>query len=520
MVALGGFFVVNLFLAVIFLELSATRHHIAANEAASALPPAPAIPAPAIPASAHAAVGGSGQTGGGSGCGSGSGSGSVGGGGGGGGDEDDDARRLLLAEQGGERSDGVRSLAPAAAADGAESGGPGTRTGVLAAIATSSWLTGAATLLVLSYLVLACMPYEGMPPAYKATLERAAEAITWAFIVEMTLKLLGLGWRGYWSDGWNMLDGAIVSISIFEMALTALLGDVVDLSTLRLLRMLRIMRILRLMRSWRGLYNIVSTFVRAAPQIGNLASLIVLFVFMSALLGMQLFGGLYRPQTGYDLQPCPGGTCADPALIEKPRLHFDYCMPAMITVLVLLTGEWAEAAETSSTQQGPLASTFFIIVVLVGKLLLMNLLIAIILTEFAEMGDGDSAGAAALPDKGGGSAAEPRDSEAERGAEGGAERGAEGGADGNDGGNDGGADGAPPPSGLRVVCRQLITQPWFDWAILVAIVASFFCLMLDTPRVVPGSVMAHLLQQLDTFFIVVRAGPTAGKRGRGEGAMA
>ena len=48
--------------------------------------------------------------------------------------------------------------------------------------------------------------------------------ITWIFIVEMGLKLLGLGCAGYWADGWNTLDGTIVSVSIFDIASSALLG--------------------------------------------------------------------------------------------------------------------------------------------------------------------------------------------------------------------------------------------------------------------------------------------------------
>jgi hypothetical protein len=45
----------------------------------------------------------------------------------------------------------------------------------------------------------------------------AATYISWLFIWEMAIKLLGLGCAGYWSDGWNKLDGSIVTMSIVEM---------------------------------------------------------------------------------------------------------------------------------------------------------------------------------------------------------------------------------------------------------------------------------------------------------------
>ena len=103
------------------------------------------------------------------------------------------------------------------------------------------------------------------------------------------------------------LDGTIVSMSIAEMIFTALSqGSGVKLSFLRMLRILRVLRILRLMRSWRGLYKIVSTFLRAIPQTANIVILILLSMFMFALLGMSLFGGIFTPEWGYSLEPCAG----------------------------------------------------------------------------------------------------------------------------------------------------------------------------------------------------------------------
>ena len=48
-------------------------------------------------------------------------------------------------------------------------------------------------------------------------------------------------------DRWNTLDGVIVSMSVVEMVVTALLaGDGANLSFLRILRMLRVARMLSL----------------------------------------------------------------------------------------------------------------------------------------------------------------------------------------------------------------------------------------------------------------------------------
>ena len=145
-------------------------------------------------------------------------------------------------------------------------------------IATSTWLARLSTALVLLNMVLMCMPYEGMSDVYDQTLERGAEAISYLFMLEMAIKLGGLGCHGYWSDRWNCLDGTLVCLSIVDVAAELVLyelgelGGDVNLSylrVLRLLRMLRVLRILRLMRTWKGLYVIISTFLRVLPQVAG-----------------------------------------------------------------------------------------------------------------------------------------------------------------------------------------------------------------------------------------------------------
>jgi hypothetical protein len=76
--------------------------------------------------------------------------------------------------------------------------------GLLATIAESSWLSMSATILVAINVVLMCMPYEGMTATYAANLEQGSMVISCLFIAEMGIKVTGLGCAGYWSDGWNV----------------------------------------------------------------------------------------------------------------------------------------------------------------------------------------------------------------------------------------------------------------------------------------------------------------------------
>ena len=252
--------------------------------------------------------------------------------------------------------------------------------------AVSSWLSTASTALVLLNMALMAVPYYGMAPAFAELLEEVITMITLLFSAEMGIKLLGLGCHGYWSDSWNMLDGTLVTMSLVELLIMEIVGDleVPNLSFLRVLRMLRILRILRLMKSWEGLYKVVMAFGRALSQMGALATLMLLMLSVFSLIGMQLFGGMYSAEHGYSVEPCPAGVCTDPGLLEKPYYHFDYFGPAMLTVLCVVTGAWTDGMLASSDVYGPVVVLYFVPVALTGVFLLLNLFVGVLLNAFGE----------------------------------------------------------------------------------------------------------------------------------------
>ena len=346
-------------------------------------------------------------------------------------------------------------------------------------------------------MALMCMAYEGAPTHYVASLELGATVITWTFIFEMGIKLIGLGCSQYWSDGWNQLDGSIVIMSIVEMVLTAIMaGNGMNLSFLRILRMLRVLRMLRLMRSWKGLYKIVTTFGKAIPQMSNLFVLMFLVAVIFSLLGMQIFGGQYNPDTGYSKERCGNGwgDCPDPSLKPLPKYNFDYFGPSLSAVFILMTGEWIDAMEPAISVLGGWSVVYFVTVVLIGRYLLINLLVAILLDAFGDDSDRDR-------DK---DASDTPPSTNRSGL------------------NSNRSDDAPnefmlapsevkwprdyslmlfhPNSAVRNFTRRLIARPEFDQIIILAIVFSSICLALDSPRLDPTSDLAFWLRHLDLFW--------------------
>jgi hypothetical protein len=76
------------------------------------------------------------------------------------------------------------------------------------------------------------------------------EVFTWTFIVEMSLKLIGLGGMKYLSDKMNYLDGSVVILSLVELVFLGGGGGAVSaFRTVRIFRTFRVLRVARLLRS-------------------------------------------------------------------------------------------------------------------------------------------------------------------------------------------------------------------------------------------------------------------------------
>ena len=282
---------------------------------------------------------------------------------------------------------------------------------LLEGFAKSSFLgTLAASLVGINMILMMCQ-YEGMSDEYSDRLESYTTILTNLFIIEMVIKIIGLGFQNYWTDGWNALDGSITLLAVAEIISRQLLAttDLVQPSFLRVLRLLRIVRMLRLMKAWKGLYKIITSLGRAIPQMGNLFVMMFLMITIFALLGMQTLGGIYNPLNGYssvgDCHPpncipqqwCPNGPCPDNLpttdLEEKPHYHFDYFGPAMLTVFVIFTGEWWDAATHANTVLGAKVLLYFVPTVIIGRYLVLNLFVGILLNAFNDDEDNKEQGA-------------------------------------------------------------------------------------------------------------------------------
>ena len=246
---------------------------------------------------------------------------------------------------------------------------------------TSAWFGNVAVGLVVFNIVVMCLPYRDEPPSWTRVHEGLSTLLTWAFILEMCLKLAGIGCAAYWSDAWNTLDGSLVLLSIGELLLLALFSQPTSAAggtsltqMLRMLRILRLLRAIRAMRAWTGMYKIILAFLTSLPQIANLLLLTVAIMYLFAVVGMALYGAS--------------------GLSTNSREHFDTFGVAMLSVLNMFNGNLIDSIHASIEVVGrPLTGAYYGAAILIGFLGIMNLFVAVLLEAFGDDdGDGDGDG--------------------------------------------------------------------------------------------------------------------------------
>eukprot|EP00878_Enallax_costatus_P025909 GHUV01027766.1.p2 GENE.GHUV01027766.1~~GHUV01027766.1.p2 ORF type:complete len:120 (-),score=40.76 GHUV01027766.1:828-1187(-) len=109
-------------------------------------------------------------------------------------------------------------------------------------------------------------------------------------------------------------------------------------SSLSVLRTARLMRVFKLARSWKELNRIITTILHSFSQVMYLSLLVVLFVFIFALMGMQLFGYKFGSCAVPGAQQlCPPGVTKCP---DYPDCYVP-CDPGRVFTWISVPGEAA-----------------------------------------------------------------------------------------------------------------------------------------------------------------------------------
>lgn len=199
----------------------------------------------------------------------------------------------------------------------------------------------------------------------------------------MVTKLIGLGFKAYLYDPYNIFDAVIMGLSTIDSVtyiLTEWYGFASNSaahSVLLAIRTFRLLRIFKLANTWKRFNDLLKTVWKTLQEIAIFSLLLLLFNFIFALIGVELFA--------YSCKV----TVADIIDMENgffPLNNFNNFQQAFLSVFVLLTGDgWSSIMMDYARSAGlALTLTFFIAFMILGQYLLFNLFLAILLQNFDE----------------------------------------------------------------------------------------------------------------------------------------
>lgn len=135
-------------------------------------------------------------------------------------------------------------------------------------------------IIIFSALVIGAKTYD-IPPLVSQAIVIADWFITWFFLVEISIRFLGEpNKRGFFKSGWNIFDTLIVIVSLvpIENSEMALVG-----------RLIRVFRVLRMVSIIPELRILISSLLKAMPQLGYVALLMFIIFYIYGAIGSFFF---------------------------------------------------------------------------------------------------------------------------------------------------------------------------------------------------------------------------------------
>lgn len=149
--------------------------------------------------------------------------------------------------------------------------------------------------------------------------------------------------------------------------------------SLTIFRGFRLLRVFRLARNWDSFHKMMVNIGQTLKDIVNFFILLLIVVFVFSLLGVELFNNyVHFDQNDMVVsKDDPNG--------RPPTQNFDSFENSFVSVFVCLIGEdWQQIMHNymRAEQNRLIPNFFFIILMIVGHLFLMNLFLAILLKNF------------------------------------------------------------------------------------------------------------------------------------------
>ncbi|KFW89401.1 Sodium channel protein type 5 subunit alpha, partial [Phalacrocorax carbo] len=202
------------------------------------------------------------------------------------------------------------------------------------------------------------LEHPDLPCVYQQMIFISDKVFTLIFTAEMILKIIALDPYNYFQQKWNIFDSIVVMIGLISFKEN--------------LSFFRMLRIFKLAKSWPALNTLMKIILNSVGALGNLTLVLIITVFIFAVVGKQVLGNYYK-DFYYKISTS-----------ENLRWHMkDFCHSFLI-IFRILCGEWIETMWDCMEVAGKeLCLPIFLLVLVIGNLVVLNLFIALLLSSFS-----------------------------------------------------------------------------------------------------------------------------------------
>uniref|UniRef100_A0A8C8SP78 Sodium channel protein n=1 Tax=Pelusios castaneus TaxID=367368 RepID=A0A8C8SP78_9SAUR len=228
------------------------------------------------------------------------------------------------------------------------------------------------TLCIVINTIFMALEHYKMPRNLQFMLQVGNMVFTGIFTAEMILKIIALDPYYYFQQHWNIFDSLIVTLSLIDLSLPIKSKRKKRHGSLLVLRSFKLLRVFKLAKSWTTLNALIKIIGNSVGAMGNLTLILAIIVFIFAVVGMQLFGRSYRSK-------CPKKS--DDCIL---RWHMMDIFHSLLIIFRILCGEWIETMWDCMVLAGqPLCLIVFLLAMVIGNLVVLNLFIALLLNSFS-----------------------------------------------------------------------------------------------------------------------------------------
>ncbi|NXB06648.1 SCN5A protein, partial [Cnemophilus loriae] len=227
--------------------------------------------------------------------------------------------------------------------------------------------------IVMNTLFMA-LEHNNMSPTFKFMLKIGNLVFTGIFTAEMILKIIALDPYYYFQQPWNIFDSVIVTLSLIELSFPKhkRKKERRKGGMLSVLRSFRLLRVFKLAKSWPTLNTLIKIICNSLGALSNLTLVLAIIIFIFAIVGVQLFGRSYAFNCTKINKDC------------KPRWHMKDFFHSFLVIFRILCGEWIETMwECMVVAEPSLCLVVFLLVMVIGNLVVLNLFIALLLSSFS-----------------------------------------------------------------------------------------------------------------------------------------